>query len=82
MLISVKFIGLASLFAGRNTQSLEVPAGSTIQHLLADIQGEKSSSSEALLRKATFLVNQVHADENTTLNDGDEVIIMAVLGGG
>ena len=80
MLITVKYIVLASLLGERDAQSLELPAGSTLAHLLNVILEEKSSSIGTMLRKSTLFVNQVKADRDTVLNDGDQVIIAPEIG--
>jgi molybdopterin converting factor small subunit len=81
-MITVKFILISSLLVGRDAQSLELPAGSTIAHLLTIIKEKKSSSAgiDTVLRHSVFFVNQETVDKNTTLNDGDEVIITPVFG--
>lgn len=79
MNITIKSLGIPVASLSSNAQQIELPTGTTIEQLLRMFS--KNEDYEKL-KTAKIMVNNISADERTVLNDGDEVIIMRVLGGG
>lgn len=82
MKVTVKFIGFASAFSGRDIQSVDLTEGATIELLLAAIRSGEGNTADNILPMASFLVNKEKADRSTILHEGDEVMILFFLGGG
>lgn len=85
MKIEVKYIGLASAILKSDKQTVNLPAGATLGQLLGHIQQERgldAATAANAFKASTFMVNKKNAHRDTPLEDGDEVLIMRVLGGG
>jgi molybdopterin converting factor small subunit len=83
--IEVKYIGLASVILKSDKQTVNLPAGATLGQLLGYIQQERGlddATAANAFRASTFMVNKKNADRDTPLEDGDEVLVMRMLGGG
>ncbi len=60
---------------------VEVPAGTTVSQLLNVLRAGDEAAAAAIIR-AVVLVNQRQVELEAALQDGDEVAIYPVLGGG
>jgi molybdopterin converting factor subunit 1 len=67
--------------AGRRSETLRLPAGSTIG-ALAGILGERDHRLSDLIGYGRASVNAEWATADTTLSDGDEVAFMPPMSGG
>lgn len=63
-------------------KELEMVNGSTIDELMNVLCADMEEASNEMLKKATFLVNNIGAKRKTVLNDHDEIIILNPIGGG
>lgn len=85
MKIKVKYLGLVAAILKSDKQTVNLPAGATLGQLLGYIQqkrGLDDATAANVFKASTFMVNKKNADRDTSLEDGDEVLIMRVLGGG
>jgi len=78
MKIKMKYFGLITNDLGSEA---ELPEGSSVSDLLNLIVKQDPNYKEILTR-ATILVNNSKADIDTVLKHNDEVMVLAVLGGG
>ena len=78
MVIKIKYFGLIT---NELNSEAELPEGSKVTDLLNHLLVQYPNNKD-ILRKATILVNKSKTELNLTLNDNDEVMILAVLGGG
>ncbi len=78
MVIKIKYFGLIT---NELNSEAELPEGSNVKDLLNHLLVQYPNNKD-ILRKATILVNKSKTELNSTLNDNDEVMILAVLGGG
>lgn len=79
MIIKIKSLGL---LCDKLPHSIEIPVGGnlkTFKDILMEMTDHQTSSK---LDNAVYIVNKVKADNETALKDGDEVMILTVLGGG
>lgn len=66
---------------GRAADSLNLPDGVDLQHLLAHVSRDKPSIS-ALIPSLALSVNEEYARRDTKLKDGDEVALLPPVSGG
>lgn len=66
---------------GRSGESREVPPGSTVGALLADLATD-SPALETARRSLMVMVNQEYARDDRVLGDGDEVALIPPVSGG
>lgn len=78
MVIKIKYFGLIT---DNLITEANVPEGWDISELLKYIISQEPKLKNILTR-ATILLNKSKADMQTVLKDEDEVMILAVLGGG
>lgn len=80
MRIKMKYLGLIT----ENLPAIiEVDDGTDLAGLIQAMKDQYVEEVvEAMVEKSTFLVNNKKLDENSLLNDGDEVLVLSVLGGG
>jgi molybdopterin converting factor small subunit len=78
MVIKIKYFGLITENLPSEANLLQ---GSSVSDLI-DILSRQEPEFENIISRATILVNNSKADLKTTLNNNDEVMILAVLGGG
>ncbi|MGH9565909.1 MAG: molybdopterin converting factor subunit 1 [Candidatus Angelobacter sp.] len=81
MQIRVLFFGMLKDSAGRETEILDVPEGSTIGEV-ATQYAEQFPGIKALLPSLAVAVNQEYAAPETKLKDGDEVAFLPPVSGG
>ncbi|HHX75457.1 MAG TPA: MoaD/ThiS family protein [Firmicutes bacterium] len=82
MIVKLKAFGLASYYMREDLDSVELPAGATINDLLDAVLITDKGRDLSLLSAATFLVNKKSTGRDTVLHDGDEVIFLLPLAGG
>jgi len=80
MHVTVKFFAYKEL-AGRSESTIELPHGATVADLAA-LLAELVPAIFPLAHQATYLVNKRIAGRDTTLNDGDQILMLQMLGGG
>lgn len=73
-------IPVPGLEAGKHR--LELAEGSSLRAFVGLLAQHYPSISKAYLAKSTIFVNQLNADLNQILLDGDEILLLTVLGGG
>jgi len=76
-IIKLKYFGVAT---SNYPSNIELPEDSTIEYLLHEIKDKINDPIDTLLKSAVILINKSKADKNTILCDGDEVLILYVLG--
>lgn len=81
MQVRVKFLPPLRESIGRDVIIMELPAGATVAQLLSRLRAQFPSANQ-LLENALCMVNYTHAQPDTTLQEGDEVIWFKLLGGG
>lgn len=74
-------MGISTHSLNKRYEEIELPDNSTVSDLV-EIISEKIKDPIEIIKSATFLVNKIKADKDTVLKDGDEVMILRVLGGG
>lgn len=79
MMIHLKFFGP---FTGDLPETLVLPAHSDLNQLIETLRCRPDFHDRVFLNHSSFLVNKGKALPDRVLNEGDEVLIMAVLGGG
>lgn len=80
MKIKMKHLGLITVSL---PTSIKVSDGIDLAGLIQVMKDEYGNDLiEGIENKSTFLVNKMRVDKSTTLRDGDEVMILSVLGGG
>lgn len=82
MRVTIRLFGLAAARFGRKALALELPPQSAVSHLLLVLQKENADVDQSFYAIMNFLVNGARADQQTLLNDGDEIMIMSSVGGG
>lgn len=78
--VTLKFFSYATL-AGCSTAVLELPEGATLAGLAAAL-AEHYPALFPMAERAIYLVNHRTGTPVTPLNDGDEVLMLQILGGG
>ena len=74
MNINVKLVGLFQ--TGRFKQSdRDYPSAATVQEVIEDLDLPRQHFG-------IVLINEVHADVDTVLNEGDRLVLMPVVDGG
>jgi len=81
MRVRVKLFGPAARAAGRDHADLTLPAGATCAHVL-DALGSQSSELEPIVSGARLAVNHELADPGLSVNEGDEIALIALVSGG
>jgi molybdopterin converting factor small subunit len=80
MNVTVKFFSFKTL-VGMSELVLDLPAGATLNDLIGLVARRFPAFSEEV-RNATYLINQQAGDPDAMLKDGDQVILLKMLGGG
>lgn len=78
MFIKIKYFGLIT---NKLDSQAVLPEDSNVADLLNHLFVQHPNNKD-MLNRATILVNKSKANLNTVLHDNDEVMILAVLGGG
>ena len=81
MQVTAKFFSLDRVTIGKDQLTVELPDGSTIRQLIQAIQQE-FSAFKTTQGGIHFLVNQVNANLDTVLHEGDEILFLRQLSGG
>ncbi len=88
MKVRIKYFMTFSQLAGKRSDELEVGEGIVLSDLIDIIKKKNGREFGKYLGESiknntvAFLVNKSNAGENEALNDGDEVIISHIVGGG
>jgi molybdopterin synthase sulfur carrier subunit len=88
MKIKVKYFMTFSQLAGKRSDEYEVKDGIVLRDLIDLLKKKNGREFRKYLGESiknntvAFLVNKSNAEENEALNDGDEVIISHIVGGG
>jgi molybdopterin converting factor small subunit len=80
MKITVKFYSYAE-HAGSSEAVLELPEEATLAHLVG-LLAEQYPAIFPMAERAIYLVNHRTGTRDTRLNDGDQILMLQVLGGG
>jgi molybdopterin synthase catalytic subunit len=81
MQVKVLFFGALRDMLGKSEETIEVPPGAQLSHLL-DRYSEAAPRLKGLLPSVAVSVNQEYASRNATLSDGDEVALLPPVSGG
>ena len=79
MEVKLKFLGR---LGNEKPYSIELEEGTYLKGLLKIMEDKYSFGIMTTIRESVFLVNKSKIELNTVLKDGDEVMILSVLGGG
>lgn len=80
MIVKLKYLGLV---VDNLPRSMELEDGASLAELIKEMKIQSGEETiDAIFKKSTLLVNKSKIDENTILKDGDEVMVLSVLGGG
>ena len=66
---------------GRERESVELPEGADVSHLLALLE-RREPTHDGLWKSIAVAVNQVYARPHTLLANGDEVALLPPVSGG
>lgn len=88
--MNVRYFAAARAAAGVDEERFELPAGSTVESLLAAVLGVQRKEPpagtpplERILARSSFLLNEVAVrDRATVLADGDVVDVLPPFAGG
>jgi len=88
--LNVRYFAAARAAAGVDEERFELPAGSTVESLLAAVLGVQREEPpagtpplERILARSSFLLNEVAIrDRATVLADGDVVDVLPPFAGG
>ena len=81
MQITVKFSGLFYSLAGMKKDTVDIPDGGTINHMI-DILGRKHKRLPLQDEPTFYMVNDQITRRDQVLKDGDEVMIFQMSAGG
>ena len=81
MRISVKFMSKFRTLAGTEETEVELPQDATVAGLLASLRDLYPGISP-LLQQAMIMVNHKIVAPEAALSDGDQVLLLQILGGG
>jgi len=82
-MVVIKFFAVMKKLVGRETIELQIDAPTTLRDILNQIEKEIPKIRE-IIREGRSLVsiNQEMADENTIVNNGDEIAMLPPFAGG
>jgi molybdopterin converting factor small subunit len=81
MRITVKFMSQIRVLAGRGEAVVELPEGATVADLFGLLR-ETFSDIFPVAERAIVMVNHKIVALETALDDGDQVMLLQLLGGG
>jgi molybdopterin converting factor small subunit len=81
MKVTVKFMSQFRTLAGVEKATIELPKGTTAAKLLHALC-EPYPDISPVVRHATIMVNHRIVTPESVLGDGDEVVLLQLLGGG
>ena len=81
MQVTVKLFSYFRQIAGTDQLALDLVEGATVADLL-ELLSEKLDSTALTGKSASLMINQKNAAPETTLTDGDEVLLLPIVGGG
>ena len=81
MKINVKLFAIVRDRAGISDLKLELPAGSTVEDVTAEVARQYPAISQ-FLQRAAFAVNHNYVSRATRLEEQDEVAIIPPVSGG
>lgn len=67
---------------GFDTRTVDLPPGATVGELLSALRQDIDGPAIARLAQSMVLVNHAKADHETSLEGGDEVLLLPLLPGG
>jgi molybdopterin converting factor small subunit len=79
MVVKLKYMGVIH---DKMPDVLDLEEGTdvkTLKTILIDMSGEEL---KPILSNASFIVNNMNANDDTVLNDNDKVLVLTPLGGG
>jgi MoaD family protein len=84
VIVALRLFAAAREAAGRGSDELDVPAGTTLGELLEQTTGRYGDEFAAVLRTARVWVNteEPEAGPATVLTAGDEVAVLPPVSGG
>ena len=81
MKIRIQLFAIARELCGSSSVDLELPAGSRLSDLRADL-GDRQPALAPYLAQCLFSVNADYASDKTLLNEGDAVACIPPVSGG
>jgi molybdopterin converting factor small subunit len=79
MIVQLKYMGVVH---DGMPDVLELEEGATVKTLKNALKDASSIDIKPIIANASFIVNNVYADEDTILEDNSHVIVLTPLGGG
>lgn len=79
--VTVRYVGIVGDIARRKEERLDLPAGTTVDGLLAALTGSNPTLGP-VVQQLRAVVNGENAGRATELVDGDEVLLLRAIGGG
>jgi sulfur-carrier protein len=81
MSVQVRYFAALREAAGRDVETLQLPAGTTVAQIRA-LLVERYPALSTLLSRCAVAVNRSYAGGEAVLNDGDELAFIPPVGGG
>ena len=81
MNVTVRFLLHFKDLAGMDEASVELPDGATVARMVRSLR-ESFPALFPAAERAMFMVNQKNVTLDMTLNDGDQITMMQIIGGG
>ncbi len=82
-MIVIKFFAVMKKLVGRETIELHIEGPTTLRDILNQIEKEIPKIREIIREGRSLIsINQEMADENTIVNNGDEIAILPPFAGG
>jgi sulfur-carrier protein len=81
MSVQVRYFAAVREAAGRDIETLQLPAGTTVAQIRS-LLVERYPALSSLLPRCAVAVNRSYATGEAMLNDGDELAFIPPLGGG
>jgi molybdopterin synthase sulfur carrier subunit len=81
MSVQVRYFAAIREAAGRDIETLQVPAGTTVAQIRS-LLIERYPALSSLLPRCAIAVNRSYAGGEAEVNDGDELAFIPPVGGG
>jgi molybdopterin converting factor small subunit len=79
MVIKLKYMGVIH---DKMPDVLDLEEGTNVKTLKTILMNMSDEELKPILSNASFIVNNMNANDDTVLNDNDKVLVLTPLGGG